>query len=343
MIKNRRNEYDVSNKVKVTSIAQVRDAVLLLAKDQYKDDADLNQIAQLFSLFHDLFHGDKTGFMSYDTVYHDIQHTLDVTLCTARHVIGHDKKESNKLGYNYFLVAINTALFHDSGYIRKINEEPTNGAVFTKTHVSRSSDFIVEYTSDIVGNNIAKTCGNIVHFTGYEVKCEDIVTQSPEEKLVGEMVATADILAQMSDRCYVEKCRDRLYPEFVLAGMNVSTDQNKKFIVYKSATEMLVKTPEFYRITTKPRLDNILNKAYLHLDNYFTLGNPYLEAIKSNIEHLENAIEKNDLGLLRRRPPKNKALEHFPFDEVYNKEKLLSIQSLIDTPAEGDTSYSNFV
>ena len=32
-------------------------------------------------------------------------------------------------------------------------------------------------------------------------------------------MATADLLAQMADRCYLEKCRDLLYPEFELAGL----------------------------------------------------------------------------------------------------------------------------
>jgi hypothetical protein len=36
---------------------------------------------------------------------------------------------------------------------------------------------------------------------------------------LGNMLGTADIIAQMADRCYLEKCRDRLFPEFVAGGL----------------------------------------------------------------------------------------------------------------------------
>ena len=36
---------------------------------------------------------------------------------------------------------------------------------------------------------------------------------------VGHLLGTADMIAQMADRCYLEKCRDRLYAEFVLGGV----------------------------------------------------------------------------------------------------------------------------
>ena len=38
-------------------------------------------------------------------------------------------------------------------------------------------------------------------------------------RLLGNMLGSADIIAQMSDRCYLEKCRDRLFPEFVWGGL----------------------------------------------------------------------------------------------------------------------------
>ena len=57
-----------------------------------------------------------------------------------------------------------------------------------------------------------------MHYTGYERPAETIRIDDTLLRRVGQMLGTADILAQMSDRCYLEKCRDRLYPEFVLAA-----------------------------------------------------------------------------------------------------------------------------
>jgi len=61
----------------------------------------------------------------------------------------------------------------------------------------------------------ATAASQLVHFTGYERKVDAIRLVDPLLRRVGEMLGTADIIAQMSDRCYLEKCRDRLYPEFV--------------------------------------------------------------------------------------------------------------------------------
>ena len=59
----------------------------------------------------------------------------------------------------------------------------------------------------------------LVHYTGYERPAESIPLNDTLLRRVGHMLGTADIIAQMSDRCYLEKCRDRLYPEFVLGGL----------------------------------------------------------------------------------------------------------------------------
>jgi len=62
----------------------------------------------------------------------------------------------------------------------------------------------------------------IVHFTGYELK--SIQIRLDDRRPQGRSpLGTADMTAQMADRCYLEKCRDRLYPEFVLGGIAVST------------------------------------------------------------------------------------------------------------------------
>src|SRR3989442_1616940 len=61
----------------------------------------------------------------------------------------------------------------------------------------------------------------IIHFTGYEVpfaRIEETVSDA-RDITVGHLLGTADMIAQMADRCYLEKCRDRLYAEFVLGGV----------------------------------------------------------------------------------------------------------------------------
>ena len=61
----------------------------------------------------------------------------------------------------------------------------------------------------------------IVHFTGYELDLDMIELDDPRDIICGHLIGTADMIAQMADRCYLEKCRDRLYKEFVLGGVAV--------------------------------------------------------------------------------------------------------------------------
>jgi hypothetical protein len=52
------------------------------------------------------------------------------------------------------------------------------------------------------------------------------------------------MMAQMADRCYLEKCRDRLYPEFVLGGVAVSRWQRGELkVIYGSGLDVLRSTP----------------------------------------------------------------------------------------------------
>src|SRR5439155_5817 len=65
---------------------------------------------------------------------------------------------------------------------------------------------------------------------------------------VGQMLGTADILAQMADRCYLEKCRDRLYPEFALprlAGRRLAV--SRTLPSFASGEDLVQKTPGFYQ------------------------------------------------------------------------------------------------
>lgn len=119
------------------------------------------------------------------------------------------------------MVGLVLALFHDSGYIRRVNERHRNGAEFTAYHVSRSADFLGDYLPTVGLGHWVPVAQQVVHFTGYEICLDDIELADPLDSVLGHLLGSADLMAQMADRCYLEKCRDRLYGEFVLAGLAV--------------------------------------------------------------------------------------------------------------------------
>ncbi len=307
MSQDRRSDYDVTDSVQVSNPAAVRNAVHLLFSETFPG-ASFDKLWLGFYDFERLFTGRFPGYRGCDTTYHDVQHTLDMTLALARLVAGYERSVElgQKLGAPRAQMAILTSLFHDSGYIRheERDREFRNGAEFTLYHVSRSADFLRRYLPEIGLSRDVAVSSMIVHFTGYELDLDKIELDDPRDVICGHLLGTADLLAQMADRCYLEKCRDRLYKEFVVGGVAVENARPGEFMVrYKSGTDLLSKTPLFYQQVMRDRLQGKFNRAYRYMEVLFEGQNPYIEAIRKNMMHLIRVIETGNWSLLRRRPP----------------------------------------
>jgi len=306
MSQDRRNDYDVTNTVQVSNPAAVRDAVHELFSQTFPG-ASFDKLWLAFYDFERLFTGRYPGYKGCDTTYHDVQHTLDMTLAVARLVAGYERsvEVSDRLGAARAQMAIVTSLFHDSGYIRheERDKDFSNGAEFTLYHVSRSADFLRRYLPDI---GLAKDVGvssMIVHFTGYELDLDKIELDDPRDIICGHLIGTADLIAQMADRCYLEKCRDRLYNEFVVGGVAVENAAPGEYMVrYASGKDLLEKTPMFYQQVMRERLNSKFNRVYRYIEVLYDGENPYIDAIRSNIMHLVHILESGDWSLLRREP-----------------------------------------
>jgi lysophospholipase L1-like esterase len=108
----------------------------------------------------------------------------------------------------------------------------------------------------------------------------------------------------MADRCYLEKCRDRLYKEFVVGGIAVEHASPGEYMVrYESGVDLLRKTPGFYQAATKDRLQKKFNRAYRYVEVLFDGQNPYVDAIRANLTHLVRVLKTDNWELLRREPP----------------------------------------
>ncbi len=88
------------------------------------------------------------------------------------------------------------------------------------------------------------------------------------------------MIAQMADRCYLEKCRDRLYPEFVLGGVALPMAANGgRDVRYASGLDLLRQTPGFMEDVRRKRLDAAFDSAYRYVEPLFDGRNPYIESI----------------------------------------------------------------
>ncbi len=316
----RRNDHDVTDSVRTTDPAAVAAEVMRLYEGLY-EGMKAPELGRAFADAGVLYRGEHPDYHPCDTHYHDIQHVLDVTLAMARLMDGYERsrrKDDARLEREVFMVGVLAALFHDFGYLRRRHDRRHRyGAEYTLTHVSRGAAFLRYYLRVLGLGQLARTASTLVHYTGYERPAETIRISDTLLRRVGHMLGTADIIAQMSDRCYLEKCRDRLYPEFVLGGLAGRRMATRRTLPsFSSGDDLVQKTPGFYQGAAK-RLELPLARAYDYASRHFGGQNLYLEEMQKNVRHAQRmAQEPRPRERLRRQPPSTLAahVEPYPRD-----------------------------
>ena len=323
LIAMRRNDHDVTNTIRTTDLQQVAGEVVRVYRGLYDgtpagaNDAPSAAIERAFEDLGRLYVGDHPEYLPCDTSYHDIQHVLDVTLAMARLMDGYERGRNGSpaLPAAYFSLGVVTALFHDFGYLRKRGDRRHRyGAEYTMTHVTRGSKHLRGYLPRIGLKRQANAGATLVHYTGYERRAETIPLNDALLRRVGHMLGTADIIAQMADRCYLEKCRDRLYPEFVLGGIaREKLPGGRTRVIFKSGIDLVCKTPDFY-VNAVKRLDLQLGRAYEYAAHYFKGRNLYLEEMQKNLRYARAVADAPSRRALRRVPPwtLNEGVEPYP-------------------------------
>jgi hypothetical protein len=301
----RSSQFDVANRFNITDPKAVNEEIDRIYLELYPS-ASTRLLDTAFKDLTRLYRGEYPGYHACDTAYHDVQHVLDVTLAMARLIDGYERARIGAESFtdSLFRLGVITALFHDMGYVRELNDHThKNGAEYTLTHVSRGSHFLKDYLPRIGMPEMADIAAELIHFTGYETPVSKIRVPSPIYKLLGSMLGSADIIAQMADRCYLEKCRDRLYPEFVAGGLATRrTPEGAEQVVFASGDDMVLKTPQFYKGASK-RLNDDLGGAYMHAAKHFGGQNLYIEEVGKNIEFAMAIGGSSDLAALKRTPP----------------------------------------
>jgi hypothetical protein len=336
----RRNDHDVTNSIRTTDLKQVSAEVMRLYRGLYEgtrsrvdggtrsrvDGTPSGAIERAFADLGRLYVGEHPDYQPCDTEYHDVQHVLDVTLAMARLMDGYERSrkvtvtrsrvgDSPALPAGAFALGVIIALFHDFGYLRKRGDRRHRyGAEYTLTHVTRGSRHLLSYLPKIGLKRYATAGSILVHYTGYERPAESIPLNDTLLRRVGHMLGTADIIAQMADRCYLEKCRDRLYPEFVLGGLaHKKLPGGRTQILFSSGDDLVRKTPGFYMNAAK-RLDLQLARAYEYAGRHFNGQNLYLEEMQKNVRYAQAVGDAPQAGMLRRLPPStlNKGVQPYP-------------------------------
>ena len=173
--------------------------------------------------------------------------------------------------------------------------------MFTKVHVSRSAEFLRGYLPKIGFGQEVDRGMQLTHFTGYELDLDLIGLKDAKDHLLGCIIGTSDLISQMADRRYIEKCRDFLYREFVWGGIAREAQADGREVVrYASPTDLVIKTPGFYQYLARPRIEKRLGGVDRFAEAHLDGPNLYQQEIARNMQYLHETIERGEFERLRR-------------------------------------------
>lgn len=254
---------------------------------------DRSFVPRVFGWVKEVFGGHFADYSPVDARYHDLEHTMQGTLCMAwllrgRHLAGAKPQLTEEL-LQLGLLAI---LLHDSGYLKKKDDREGTGAKYTVTHVKRSAEFAAELLA-AKGFTPAQinSVQNMIRCTGVDAALQGIPFHDEVERLLGWALGTSDLLGQMAAKDYVEKL-PILFSEFAEAA-RYTNDRNHFVAMFHSADDLISKTPVFWEQYVRGKLDREFGGMHKFLNDPYPAGqNPYMKQIEANMARLKQGLEE---------------------------------------------------
>lgn len=241
----------------------------------------------LDALFRDatrLFQGEWPGYLAIDMRYHDLEHTLQATVCMADLLRGQVRHgAAPALGRRDAEKVVAAVLLHDAGFIKRADDPAGTGAKYTFVHEQRSCEFARAYlpTLGFTAVEIDDICAAI-SCTGPRNRISAQNFSSPEARHSACLLVTADYLAQLAAPDYPDEL-DILFAEFEEAADFAGVPREQR--LFQSARELKQKTPDFWERFVQPMLQTEADgvSRFLGLPDG---ANPYLEAVTANIAEI---------------------------------------------------------
>ena len=225
-----------------------------------------------------------------DALYHNIEHTLLVTLA------GHDILTGRSLlrpttanDYANFILA---CLAHDIGYVRGVVQgdeddlfiadvtgktvrlpRGSSDAALAPYHVDRSKLFVLERL-DSVEQVDADRVSRAIEYTRFPY------TMSSNDSLIEEeglLLRAADLIGQLGDPNYLKKS-NALFYEFEEIGLN-------KTLGYATPADIVYKYPQFYWSNVAPQIQPAIR--YL---NVTSRGRQWIASLYGNVFRAEREL-----------------------------------------------------
>ena len=263
------------------SSTAVQAAVLSIHGEMFRR-GERDFVSKAFAWAMEAFQGHYRDYQPIDALYHDLEHTLQGTLCYARILQGRQRAGATPVvPQRMFELGLLAILLHDTGYLKVRGDNEGTGAKYTLIHVSRSANFAQQilaekgFSTEDVG-----TVMRMIRCTGVNVKIEAIPFQGEIERAVSFCIGTADLLGQMAATDYVDKL-PILFAEFAEAARYSGTK-----MMFESAEHLLKATPMFWEKYVRPKLEKDFQGVYRFLSE------PYPDGPSTYLAHIEAHIER---------------------------------------------------
>jgi hypothetical protein len=231
-----------------------------------------------------------------DAAYHDVNHTVMVTLVGQEILRGRHVNVGGVTPYDWlhFIVSL---LCHDIGYVRGICRGDTNGryvtnlagdtvsvpegstdAVLTPYHVARSKLFVRERFGKVGLShlNCVVIEANIEH-TRFPVPKDE--HHAPTGDFPG-LLRAADLIGQLADINYLRKT-SALFTEFRETGMS-------DVLKYSSAADLRANYPHFFWQVVRPYIEDALRYLRVTQEGQLWVANLYANVF--SMEHKKDNI-----------------------------------------------------
>lgn len=228
-----------------------------------------------------------------DALYHDVSHTMNVTLVGQAILQGKHLSEGGVSPHDWlhFMMAL---IFHDIGYVRGICQGDRNGvyasgigeetvalaagstdAALTSYHVNRSKLFVRErFDRPLFVDIDTERIASYIEMTRFPPQSGQHSTSS-----YGILVRAADFIGQLGDPNYLRKI-PALFYEFQETGINGR-------LGYETAGDLRRKYARFYWDVVSPDIQDALR--YLRITQE---GKQWIASLFSHVF----AIEHNEIG-----------------------------------------------
>ena len=242
--------------------------------------------AWLQAVFRDVlsfFSGRHPDYAALDLRYHDIEHTMQATVCEVLLLEGRAMAgAAPPLTVRQVELAVAAALLHDTGYLKLRSDHSGTGAKYTFCHVLRSCVFAAAYLPTVGADDLeVESVINAINCTGPAKEISRLPFREPFDRFMGCALATADFLGQMAAADYPDEL-EILHAEFLESDDFLRLPESRRS--FKSPRDLAQRTPAFWEKFVRPKLDADFQGVHRFLARPVGDGpNLYLDAVEKNI------------------------------------------------------------